>query len=155
LSKRTARWLWVLAWACIGVTGRLAVASEPAGTLRDADRSRLQGMLVDVAREIRANYFDPAFQGKDPEYMAATARRRIDAAHSTGEAMAAIAQFTLDFDDSHTYFIPPFQNVDVDYGWDAGIVGDQAVVLTVDDGSDAQGQGVPPGIRSGRSTAWR
>ncbi|MFT3896203.1 MAG: S41 family peptidase [Thermomonas sp.] len=158
-GKRFIAWLWL----CLCIPASLALAQGAPGKMREADRQRLQGMFEDVVREIRENYYDPAFAGRDPAAMATAARQRIDAAHSNGEALAAIAQYTLDFDDSHTYFIPPFQNIDVDYGWEAGIVGERGMILEVDRGSDAQKQGVHPGdllesingMQVTRDTLWK
>lgn len=140
-------WMRLSAWwcLCLCLPACMALAQAPSDAIREGERGRLQGLLNDVVREIRKNYYDPAFPGRNPDAMEATARQRIESARSIGDGLAAIAQYTLDFDDSHTYFIPPFQNVDVDYGWDVGIVGERGIILAVDEGSDAQRQGVHPG----------
>lgn len=145
----TAGWALLLSFAVIIDVGAIcaigALAQTTADEMRPADRRRLQSTLTRVVREVRENYYDPTFGGRDLDALAEVARRRVESARSIGEALGAIAQFTLELDDSHTFFLPPFQTVDVDYGWEVGIVGDAGVVLDVKPGSDAEKQGVRRG----------
>lgn len=134
--------LAILLWLGLGI---VASAQTTYDEMRPADRRRLQSTLTRVAREIRENYYDPTFGGRDLDALAEVARQRIESARGIGEAFGAIAQFTLELDDSHTFFLPPFQTVDVDYGLEVGIVGDAGVVLGVMPGSDAEKQGVRRG----------
>ena len=139
--RRWVSWLaLVLSW--IGPTTVVQAQTEELGK---GDRRRLQFTLNNVVREVRENYYDATFGGRDLDEMAKTTRQRIDAARDIGEALSAIAQFTLEFDDSHTFFLPPFLTVDSDYGWDVGIVGERGMVLEVKPGSDAEKQGIRRG----------
>lgn len=142
--SREIGWLSLLLWLGLGL-GVGASAQTTSDEMRPADRRRMQSTLTRVAREIRENYYDPTFGGRDLDELAEVARQRIESAHGIGEAFSVIAQFTLELDDSHTFFLPPFQTVDVDYGWEIGIVGDAGVVLRVVPGSDAEKQGVRRG----------
>jgi len=120
-------------------------------------------MLTAVKREIEQTYFDPALKSVDFNANATVAKERIDKAESIGDAFSAIAQFVLELDDSHTFFLPPRQTVASDYGWLMGMVGDTCYVLRVKPGSDAARQGVAPGDvvksvngwRPTRATLWR
>lgn len=142
-----------------------AVAARPgvAAEFRESDRAHAITMLRGVRREIEQSYFDTAFKGIDLNANADVAGARIAKANSIGEAFGAIAQFVLELDDSHTFFIPPEQTVRVDYGWDMGIVGNTCFVLRVRAGSDAARQGVARGdvvtavngFRPKRENLWR
>lgn len=156
-SANVARWL------CVGLLLLAGLACAADDGMRETDRRRLRSTLDRVVTQVKAHYYDAGFGGRDPDALAETARQRIAAATDIGQAIAAIAQFTLEFDDSHTFFSPPFRTVDVDYGWDVGIVGEQGMVLDVDPGSDAAKQGVHVGdvVRQingfpvSRETLWK
>jgi C-terminal processing protease CtpA/Prc len=120
-------------------------------------------MLRDVQKQIEEKYFDPSYKGVDLAANAEVAKARISKATSIGETLAAIAQFVLELDDSHTFFVPPWQTATVDYGWDMGIVGDDCIVLGVKPGSDAARQAVVRGdvvktvngLAPNRDSLWR
>jgi C-terminal processing protease CtpA/Prc len=112
---------------------------------RESDRSHAYTMLRDVQKQIEEKYFDPSYKGVDLGANAEVAKARISKATSIGETLAAIAQFVLELDDSHTFFVPPWQTATVDYGWDMGIVGDTCYVLGVKPSGDAARQGVKRG----------
>lgn len=133
------------------------------GGMRDADRRRLQVTLDRVVKALRDDYYDATFGGRDLDALAATARERIASAAAVDQAISAIAQLTLEFDDSHTFFLPPFRTIEVDYGLDIGIVGANGMVLHVDAGSDAGERGVHEGdvveringFEISRDTLWK
>lgn len=154
-ALRTA--LFALVLAFVG-----AVHAEDGG-MRDADRRRLQVTLDRVVKALREDYYDPSFGGRDLDALASTARERIASATAVDQAISAIAQLTLEFDDSHTFFLPPFRTIEVDYGLEIGIVGANGMVLEVDPGSDAEKQGVHKGdvvervngFEISRDTLWK
>jgi C-terminal processing protease CtpA/Prc len=129
----------------------------------ESDRSHAFTMLRDVQKQIEEKYFDPSYKGVDLNANAEVAKARIAKATSSGETLAAIAQFVLELDDSHTFFVPPRQTATFDYGWDMGIVGDRCYVLGVKTGSDAARQGVTRGdlvhtvngLAPTRDSLWR
>ncbi|MEP6940286.1 MAG: S41 family peptidase [Rudaea sp.] len=153
------------------VTGVLAgllvllacVAPASAAEFRDSDRAHAITMLRDLQREVAEKYFDPAFKGVDLAANAEVAKGRIAKATSIGETFSALAQFLLELDDSHTFFVPPRQTTVVEYGWKMGIVGDDCRVVQVKQGSDAERQGVSRGdlvksvngLKPTRETLWR
>jgi carboxyl-terminal processing protease len=160
-SQSTSNYSAALA-ICVAVTGRLSswinailmtvlvsicflTSHAVAADFKESDRSHALTMLRDVQNEIQENYFDPSFKGVNLDANAEIAKARIAKATSVGETLAAIAQFVLELDDSHTFFVPPWQTATVDYGWEMGIVGDQCFVLDVKPGSDAARQGVARG----------
>lgn len=137
--------------------------AQAADDFRESDRSHALTMLRDVRQAIEKDYFDPGFKGLDPGALADTAKARIEKATSNGETLAAVAQFALELDDSHTFFLPPWQTASVDYGWTMGMVGDACYVIDVTADSDAVRQGVQRGdlirsvngLKPARETLWR
>jgi C-terminal processing protease CtpA/Prc len=158
---------WMNAVGVVVVTGLLGALSVPslaaATEFRDSDRAHAYTMLRDLQREVGDAYFDPALKGVDLAANAEVAKQRIAKAASIGDTFSALAQFLLELDDSHTFFVPPRQTTIVDYGWRMGMVGDNCVVVRVKKGSDAERQGVAPGdlvksvngLKPTRETLWR
>jgi carboxyl-terminal processing protease len=144
------------------VAGWLAPRISQAEEMTPLVRARLYVMLRDVRKEIEQKYYEPTFKGVNLEANAELARSRIAKATSFNDAFAAIAQFTLELDDSHTRFWPPEQTVKPNYGWEMGIVGNDCYVTSVKPDSDAARQGVTPGyrvlavngLRPTRKTLW-
>lgn len=102
---------------CCGLVASPQVRAED---MRESDRTVAYVMLRDLQKEIERVYYDPNFKGVDIAANAALAKSRISKSSVIGEAWSAIAQFALDMDDSHTFFVPPSPTVQVDYGWDMG-----------------------------------
>jgi carboxyl-terminal processing protease len=150
-----------LALFLVAIAAMTSRATTPE--FRESDRSHAYTMLRDVQKEIEEKYFDPSYKGIDLRANAEVAKARISKATSIGETLAAIGQFVLEFDDSHTFFIPPWQTATVDYGWDMGIVGDTCYVLSVKPDSDAAQHGVTRGdivktvngLTPTRDSLWR
>jgi len=130
---------------------------------RESDLSHAYIMLRDVRKTIEERYFDPSYKGVDLAASAEVAKARISKATSIGETLAAIAQFVLELDDSHTFFVPPWQTATSDYGWNMGMVGDTCYVLGVKLSGDAARQGVARGdivkavngLTPNRDSLWR
>jgi hypothetical protein len=70
------------------------------------ERGRAKQMLASIRDEIRKNYYDPTFRGRDIDAHFKAADAKLEQATSLGHAMAIIAQSLLDLDDSHTFFLP-------------------------------------------------
>jgi len=140
-----------------------ATLASAADDFHESDRSHALTMLRDVRQAIEKNYFDAGLKGIDLGALANTAKTRIEKASSIGETLAALAQFALELDDSHTFFLPPWQTAIVDYGWTMGMVGDACYIIDVKADSDAARQGVTRGDRvksvnglePTRETLWR
>jgi C-terminal processing protease CtpA/Prc len=145
MIRRTNARARLFAWCWMALA--LLPAALPAQDLRAIDRERGRTMLRQVHAQIRERYYDPRYHGVDLDARVAALDSVIQGATTLGEVFGAVAQLTLDLGDSHTFFVPPRQTVQVDYGWEMLIVGDSAYVSRVDRGSDAQAQGVRPGDR--------
>jgi carboxyl-terminal processing protease len=113
----------------------------------DVDRDRARVMLREIKNDIREHYYDPNFRGIDLDARFRTAEERVSQATSNGMIFAIIAQMLSEFRDSHLYFIPPRRAARVEYGWHGRMIGDQAYVIAVKPGSDADTKGLRPGDR--------
>jgi C-terminal processing protease CtpA/Prc len=118
-----------------------------AQALTPRDRERGHTMLRAVRAQIEEHYYSAAFNGVDLDARTAAADSIIRQASSLGEVFGAIAGLTMELGDSHTFFIPPWQTVQSEYGWDMVMVGDSAFVSRVEPRSDAERQGVRVGDR--------
>lgn len=114
-------------------------------TLSSQDRDRGVVMLKAVRDDIKKNYYDPTFRGIDLEARTKAAEERIKQARTNGEVFGVIAQFLLEFKDSHTIFLPPQRNARIEYGWQMQTFGDDCYVIAVKPKSDAEAQGLKPG----------
>ena len=129
-----------LPMACVAL-GWLPTVGQAQG-LTAFDRDRTQILLDRVRKEIADRYYDPGFNGIDLQAAYDSASARIRSSTTLARALAAVAQFTLDLHDPHTFFIPPQWTVDVTYGWDMAMVSDSCFVLDVAPGSDAERKGL-------------
>jgi C-terminal processing protease CtpA/Prc len=109
------------------------------------ERETMNLMLKNIKNKLKKNYYDENYRGIDIEARFARAEARLTEVSTTGEALAAIAQVLMDFDDSHLYFIPPSTNLDVEYGWRHQMYGDKLLVTTVKPKSDAEAKGLKAG----------
>jgi carboxyl-terminal processing protease len=104
-------------------------------------------MLGTIKGELKKNYYDPNFRGVNLEERFRLADEKLKAATSRGQLFGIIAQALIDFNDSHTFFIPPQRTTRTDYGWQVQMIGDAAYVTAVRPGSDADKKGLRPGDR--------
>jgi carboxyl-terminal processing protease len=126
----------------------LLLLSTPVGLAAQVtkfDRQRAHIMLDVVRDDIRKNYFDTTYGGVDLAAVFDTAGARIDRSASLGQLIGAIAQAALEFNDSHTGFLPPGLVYRADYGWQLRFVGDTCRIFRVKEGSDAEAKGVHAG----------
>jgi C-terminal processing protease CtpA/Prc len=108
-------------------------------------RSKFQDVIKLIKSEIQKKYFDPGFRGINLEEKAEIAIDLIKQANSEGEMMTIVANFLLEFNDSHLTYIPPIRVSDTDYGWEMSMVGEKCLVTGVSPGSDAEAQGLKVG----------
>ncbi|HMJ08774.1 MAG TPA: S41 family peptidase [Pyrinomonadaceae bacterium] len=106
-----------------------------------------QGMqiLSNIKSVVQKNYYDPSFHGVNIEERFKIAETKIKQASNQSAAFAAIAQALIDFNDSHTFFLPPSRAAKIEYGWQVGMVGDKAYVFAVKPKSDAEAKGLKVG----------
>lgn len=133
----------VAALFCLSLVLAESVASQ--AKLSRLDRDRAFGMLNNVRKKIKSEYYDPEFRGKDIDARFDAAEERMKDAGTLGDAFSIIAQAVLDLNDSHTTFFPPSRNAIVDYGWKMRMFGDKCLVTQVREGSDAAKKGLEKG----------
>jgi C-terminal processing protease CtpA/Prc len=102
-------------------------------------------MLKTIKDDIRKHYYDPTFRGIDLDARFKTAEERIKQANSNGEIFGIIAKVLLDFNDSHTLFLPPSRAARIEYGWRMQMVGDKCYITAVKPQSDAEAKGLNVG----------
>jgi C-terminal processing protease CtpA/Prc len=132
--------------ACIGIAV-VAVPIAQSQDLSGPERRRTEDMLRGVRTQVETYYYDSTYTGLDLSAVYDSAAERIRRARALDDALAAIAWFTLELHDSHTYFSPPPRTVQAEYGWEMRMVGDSCFVFGVKPGSDAERQGVHRGDR--------
>jgi len=132
-----ARW-WIAA---------LLILAPPiaAQQITRLERSRGFTMLDLVRDDITENYFDSTYGGVDLKAVFDSARAHIERAERVEQVLGAIAQATLELNDSHTAFIPPGLVYRAEYGWEMRFVGDTCRILRVTRGSDAEAKGMQVG----------
>jgi C-terminal processing protease CtpA/Prc len=97
--------------------------------------------------DIEKNYYDPEYRGIDLDALFNEAEAKISAAESTSQIFGIIAQTLLNFEDSHTFFLPPERASRIEYGWQMQMIGEECYVVAVKPGSDADQKGLRPGDR--------
>ncbi|MEW6364487.1 MAG: S41 family peptidase [Acidobacteriota bacterium] len=131
--------------------------------LSKIERERSRVMLKVIKDDIKKHYYDRAFHGVKLEARFAEADSRLHEATSIAHAFGIIGQALLDFDDSHTFFIPPPRTNRVDYGWQVQMIGEKCNVIAVKPGSDAEAKGLRVGdivhsingFTPARDTLWK
>lgn len=131
-------------------------------SLSAQERDRALIMLRSARDDIKKNYYDPNFRGMDLEARSKLAEEKIKQAKSNAEVFGIIAQMLLEFNDSHTVFLPPQRSTRVEYGWEMQTFGDNTYVIAVKPKTDAEAKGVKPGdkvlkidgIAPNRSNLW-
>ncbi|HEU4508924.1 MAG TPA: hypothetical protein VFR78_11835, partial [Pyrinomonadaceae bacterium] len=133
-------------WLLISVIVLFA-CTHPASSqsLSGQDRDRGLIMLKAVRDDIRKNYYDPSLRGIDLDARTKAAEERIKQAKSNGEVFGIIAQLLMDFNDSHTIFLPPQRAARIEYGWQLQTFGEESYVIAVKPKSDAEAKGLKPG----------
>lgn len=111
----------------------------------DNERRRHKTMLGLIKDDVKKNYFDPNFKGLNLDANYEAAVEKMAKAQSIGQMSGIIAQFLIDFDDSHLFFVPPGKVNKTDYGFDFRMVGDKCFVVHVDKQSDAEKLGLQVG----------
>lgn len=134
----TATDYFCLSKLCLAMLMAL-IAAAPAVRAQTIGLNRERGrqMLGTLKEDIKKNYYDPAFRGIDLDARFKQADEKIKQSDSLGQILAIIAQVLVNFDDSHTFFLPPARPTRVDYGLQMLVIGDKCFVSAVRPGSDA------------------
>ncbi|MBA3353649.1 MAG: hypothetical protein H0U23_14730 [Blastocatellia bacterium] len=141
----------------------LCLSSAVAAQNLEFERSRHKDMLKFVKDDVKKNYFDPTFRGIDLEANHKIAVEKMEKAQSIGQMSGIIAQFLIDFDDSHLFFLPPGKANKTDYGFTFRMAGRKCFVVSVDKKSDAEKLGLHvgdellaiEGFQPTRETLWK
>ena len=144
------------------VTALFAAPAAAAQAPTGEQISRAHAMLAQIRDDLAKYYYDSTFGGTNLDRRIMEANAKVDQAGTVGEMLGAVAQFLLDFHDSHTFFLPPGRAADVDYGWWWTIVGDNCFVDSIRKGSDADRKGLHlgdqvlalDGIALNRQSSW-
>ncbi|MGB2751518.1 MAG: S41 family peptidase [Pyrinomonadaceae bacterium] len=129
-----------------GAICQVTTAYESASK-NDASLNRTRGknMLDDIKKTLKEYYFDEKFKGIDLETRIKTAKERVDKLDMNWQIFQEIAEVLMEFDDSHTFFIPPNRSNRVSYGFSMQMVGPRCFITSVKKGSDAEAKGLKPG----------
>ena len=122
-------------------------AFQTFAQINGTDRNMAIGLLEMSKEAIKKNYYDPTYRGVDIDFVFETAKERMKAAPTRDALMLTIAAAVLTLDDSHTTFLPPVRAAEVEYGWIAGVIGDDCYITHVKPGSDAEAKGLKAGDR--------
>lgn len=109
------------------------------------DKSRVEGMLNEIQKDIRKHYYDPNLHGLDWDAEVRAAKQKIDDSPSLNMAMSHLAALLDKLNDSHTFFLPPPRPYTHDFGYYESMVGDRCYITRVRPGSDAEKKGVHVG----------
>lgn len=139
------RWFLIViaALALSSIPVRDAAAQKPT----KLEIQQWRDALRLVKQELKAGYYDPAFHGMDVDARFDAADAKMESAQSLGQLVGIVAQVLLDLDDSHTYFVPPYNSTHVEYGWRIQPVGSDCYVSAVKPESDAEAKGLRVGDR--------
>ena len=158
LAIRTVA-VFIVFQACL-----LLLIASPAlsQSFSNQDRERGLTMLKTVKEDIRKNYYDPGFRGIDIDARFKLAEDKMKLTKSNAEVFGIIAQAVLEFNDSHTSFVPPQRSARIDYGWLMKTFGNDCYVTEVKPHSDADAKGLKPGdlvqaidgIRPNKANLW-
>jgi C-terminal processing protease CtpA/Prc len=142
LCPRTTASIFVFACYLLLHSSAWPIFSQSIGG-QDRDAGLL--MLKNIKDDIRKNYYDPTFRGINLDERFMAAEERIKQAKSNGEIFGIIGKVLLDFNDSHTLFLPPSRSARIEYGWIMQMMGNKCFVTAVKPHSDADAKGVKVG----------
>lgn len=120
------------------------IQTTPA-QIGSSERDIALGMLDITKDSIKKNYYAPNYRGLDLEAVFAQAKAKVKAATTRDELMSIVAQSSLTFNDSHTFFIPPSRSANIEYGWRVSMIGDECYIVAVKPQSDAEAKGLKVG----------
>ena len=122
----------------------ICLSNASAQTLKN-EQGRGREILDTIKKDIVKNYYDPTFQGRDLDAIFKAAEERVNQTTAIGQILGVIAQTLMQFDDSHTYLVPPASADSIQHGWEMQMTGDKCYVVAVKAGSDAEAKGLKTG----------
>ena len=138
---------------CCALTLLIIIASSTVSSRYSAraqglalhDRDNAEAMLRAAKEDLKKHYYDATHRGIDLEAKFKEAEEKLRQATTRDQLVIIVAQVLLDFNDSHTFFVPPSRAARVQYGWEMQLIGDSAYVSSVKPKSDAEAKGLKPG----------
>jgi len=131
------------------VIGLVLFANHPSDTFaQKPDKIEIQTwreVLKNVKTALNEDYYDKSFHGMDLDARFKAADEKMTSAASLGQLVGIVAQVLLELNDSHTFFIPPYNSSSVEYGWRMQPVGVDCYIGAVKPGSDAEAKGLRVG----------
>ena len=134
--------IYSLLLVSVSLTPQTVLSQAPSPVV---DRDTGREMLRNVKEVLKERYYDPKFRGINVDARFKEAEKQISAAKSSWQINAIIAQVLLEFDDSHTTFLPPDLVVGVDYGFDMQMIGGRCHIVYIKPGGTAEGKGLKVG----------
>ena len=123
----------------------ITAVNASAQKARKFDIEQWRDILRIVKSELKSSYYDPTFHGMDSDARFQLADEKMKNAASLDQLVGIVAQALLDLNDSHTYFLPPYNLTRVEYGWRMRAVGADCYVGAIKPGSDAEAKGLQVG----------
>lgn len=111
------------------------------------DRERGLNMLKEIRDAIKENYYDKNFRGIDLDGRYQATREEIKKLDTNAQIFGIIAEFVLQFNDSHTRFYPPGRANRPEYGFTMQMIGDLCFALNVKKNGPAAAAGMKEGDR--------
>lgn len=102
------------------------------------ERDEAEGMLKNVAGDVRKHYYDPNFHSVDWDAKVQETKAKIDKAPSMNMALSNIAGLMDSLNDSHVFFVPPPRPYKHDYGYRAQMIGEHCYITRVRPKTDAE-----------------
>ena len=109
------------------------------------NRERGLDMLSEIKDVIKEEYYDPKFHGINLDERFKAAAERIKKMETNSQIFRVIAQVLVEFNDSHTRFIPPSRTNSFEYGFSMQMIGNNCFVVDVKKGSDAETKALKAG----------
>lgn len=102
-------------------------------------------MLDNMQEILEEYYYDPKYRGMDLEKRVAAAKERVKTMEYNWQMFRVLAQLLMDFNDSHTSLTLPPRSDYFQYGFGTQMMGDDCIVTSVANESDAKKQGLEVG----------
>lgn len=149
IEKQSQRYLLVakcvLAVLSLCLTANFANAQGVSQSQAETNRNRGNEILSRIKEIIKAEYYDPKFRGLNLDQHFKTAKERIKQLDTAPQILTVIAQVLLDFNDSHTRYLPPPRINQVEYGFSMQMMGNTCRVVEVKRGGNAETHGLKVG----------
>lgn len=121
------------------------IVETKGATSPSVNRRRGLEMLDQIKDILKDRYYDSNYRGINLDERFKRAEENIRKLDMNSQIFNEIAQVLLEFNDSHTRFVPPGRQNRVEYGFSMQTIGNNCFITDVKKGSDAEGQGLKAG----------